>query len=96
MCAVAYDYKTGEILVCTSLPSLDVTKGYSGIADFETGTLISKVMYGTVPGSTQKVSTLLSAFQIMGRHKLFPKTRLTRKEGRRYDKNGIKELGETS
>lgn len=73
-CAVAYDYKTGEILVCTSLPSLDVTKGYSGIADFETGTLISKVMYGTVPGSTQKVSTLLSAFQIMGKDKLFSKS----------------------
>lgn len=73
-CAVAYDYTTGEILVCTSLPSLDVTKGYSGIADFETGTLISKVMYGTVPGSTQKVSTLLSAFQIMGRDKLFSKS----------------------
>lgn len=73
-CAVAYDYRTGEILVCTSLPSLDVTKGYSGIADFETGTLISKVMYGTVPGSTQKVSTMLSAFQIMGKDKLFAKS----------------------
>lgn len=73
-CAVAYDYKTGEILVCTSLPSFDVTKGYSDIENFETGTLISKVMYGTVPGSTQKVSTLLSAFQIMGKDKLFSKS----------------------
>ncbi|MDE5947018.1 MAG: ABC transporter permease [Oscillospiraceae bacterium] len=73
-CAVAYDYKTGEILVCTSLPSFDVTKGYADIENFETGTLISKVMYGTVPGSTQKVSTLLSAFQIMGKDKLFSKS----------------------
>lgn len=73
-CALAYDYKTGEILVCTSLPSLDVTKGYADIENFESGTLISKVMYGTVPGSTQKVSTLLSAFQIMGKDKLFSKS----------------------
>ena len=87
-CAVAYDYKTGEILVCTSLPSLDVTKGYSGIADFETGTLISKVMYGTVPGSTQKVSTLLSAFQIMGKDKLFSKSYTC--EGEYMNKGGNK------
>lgn len=73
-CTVAYDYKTGEILVCTSLPSLDVTKGYEGIADFETGTLISKTLYGTVPGSTQKVSTLAAALEVMGADTLFSKS----------------------
>lgn len=73
-CAVAYNYKTGELLVCTSLPSLDVTKGYANIADMESGTLISKAMSGTVPGSTQKVSTVISALEIMGRERLFSKS----------------------
>lgn len=72
-CAVAYNYKTGEILVCTSLPSLDVTKGYDGIEYFESGTLISKNMYRTVPGSTQKVSTVISALEIFGADRLFSK-----------------------
>jgi cell division protein FtsI/penicillin-binding protein 2 len=73
-CAVAYNYKTGEILVNVSLPSLDVTKGYDDIANFESGTLISKTLYGTVPGSTQKVSTLISALEILGADKLFAKS----------------------
>ncbi|MBQ8296243.1 MAG: ABC transporter permease [Ruminococcus sp.] len=73
-CAVAYDYKTGEILVCVSLPSLDVTEGYSNIANFESGTLISKNLYGTVPGSTQKVSTLIAALEVMGADTLFSKS----------------------
>jgi len=73
-CAVAYNYKTGEILVCTSLPSLDVTKGYANIDNFSDATLISKNMYGTVPGSTQKVSTVLSALEIMGADKLMSKS----------------------
>lgn len=73
-CAVAYDYKTGEILVSVSLPSLDVTKGYADIDNFETGTLISKTLYGTVPGSTQKVSTLIAALETMGADKLFAKS----------------------
>ncbi len=72
-CAVAYNYKTGELLVCTSLPNIDVTKGYDNIANFESGTLISKVMYGTVPGSTQKVSTVITALEIMGADRLFAK-----------------------
>ncbi|MBR6394347.1 MAG: ABC transporter permease [Ruminococcus sp.] len=72
-CAVAYNYKTGEILVCTSLPSLDVTKGYENIENFPPATLMSKNMYGTVPGSTQKVSTLIAAIEIMGQDKLFSK-----------------------
>ncbi len=73
-CAIAYDYKTGEILVCVSLPSLDVTNGYDDIDSFETGTLISKNLYGTVPGSTQKVSTLIAALEIMGNDELFAKS----------------------
>lgn len=73
-CAVAYNYKTGEILLCTSIPNIDVTKGYDNIDDFPSGTLISKAMYKTVPGSTQKVSTLISALEIMGADKLFAKS----------------------
>lgn len=73
-CTVAYDYKTGEILVCTSLPSFDITKGYENIADFETGTLMSKNFYKTVPGSTQKISTLIAALEVMGSDTLFSKS----------------------
>lgn len=73
-CAVAYDYKTGEILVCVSLPSLDVTQGYANIESFETGTLISKNLYGTVPGSTQKISTLIAAVEVMGADTLYSKS----------------------
>ncbi len=72
-CAVAYNYQTGEVLVCTSLPSIDVAKGYN-FDNMEPGTLLSKAMYGTVPGSTQKVSTVISALEIMGKEKLFSKT----------------------
>ncbi len=73
-CVSAYNYKTGEILVCTSLPSLDVTKGYDNIANFKPGTLMSKNLYKTVPGSTQKVSTVISALEIMGTSQLFSKS----------------------
>ena len=73
-CACAYNYKTGELLVCTSLPSLDVTRGYADIDSMESGTLMSKVMYGTDPVSTQKVSSVISALEIMGRERLFSKT----------------------
>ncbi len=73
-CAVAYDYITGEILVCVSLPSVDIAKGYANIAEFETGTLISKNLYGTVPGSTQKIPTLIAALETIGEEKLLDKT----------------------
>lgn len=73
-CAAAYNYKTGEMLVCTSLPSIDPTKGYGNIDSMESGTLISKAMYATVPGSTQKVSTVISALEIMGSDRLFSKS----------------------
>lgn len=73
-CAVAYNYKTGELLICTSLPSFDPAKGYANINEWESGTLISKAMCGTVPGSTQKVSTVVSAMEIMGIDKLYSKS----------------------
>ncbi|MBR4628126.1 MAG: ABC transporter permease [Ruminococcus sp.] len=73
-CAVAYNYITGEILVSTSLPSVDITKGYDDIDSFRSGTLLSKTLRRTVPGSTQKVSTVLSALEIMGADKLLAKS----------------------
>ena len=73
-CAVAYNYITGEILVCTSLPSIDVTKGYGNVDELESGTLMSKALYKTVPGSTQKIPTVISALEIMGYEKLFSKS----------------------
>lgn len=93
-CGVAYNYKTGEILLCTSIPNIDVTKGYDNIADLPSGTLISKAMYKTVPGSTQKVSTLISALEIMGADKLFSKTfdcwgSYTNKSGKNIDCHNI-------
>ncbi len=72
-CAVAYNYRTGELLVCTSLPNIDPTRGYAGIESMKSGTLMSKAMYRTVPGSTQKVSTVISAMEIMGQDLLFSK-----------------------
>ncbi len=72
-CAVAYNYMTGEILICVSRPSFDITQGYDNIAEFESGTLMCKNMYGTVPGSTQKVATLIAGLEIMGKDKLFDK-----------------------
>lgn len=73
-CVSAYNYKTGEMLVCTSLPSLDVTKGYDDIQNFKSGTLLSKNLRFTVPGSTQKVSTVISALEIMGSSTLYSKS----------------------
>ncbi|WP_297956016.1 penicillin-binding transpeptidase domain-containing protein [uncultured Ruminococcus sp.] len=73
-CVSAYNYKTGEMLVCASLPSLDVTKGYDNLPNFRSGTLLSKNLYGTVPGSTQKVSTVITALEIMGTTQLYSKS----------------------
>lgn len=73
-CITAYNYKTGELLVCTSLPNIDPRKGYADIDNMKSGTLMSKAMYGTVPGSTQKVSTLIAASEILGRDGLFAKS----------------------
>ncbi len=72
-CAAAYNYKTGELLVCTSLPNIDPAKGYANLENMRSGTLMQKAMYRTVPGSTQKVSTVISAMEIMGQSNLFSK-----------------------
>lgn len=98
-CAVAYNYKTGEMLVCTSLPSIDPAKGYGNIDSMESGTLISKAMYATVPGSTQKVSTVISALEIMGSDRLFSKSfnctgHYTNKSGNVIDCHNIYGHGE--
>ncbi len=62
-CAIAYNYKTGEILICVSKPNVDPLKGY---ADLEDGSLLCKAFYKTIPGSTQKISTLIAATETMG------------------------------
>lgn len=70
-CAIAYNYKTGEILVCVSKPSVDPLKGYSDLAE---GSLICKAFYEMVPGSTQKIATLISAAETMGTETLEQKS----------------------
>ena len=70
-CAIAYNYKTGEILVCVSRPSVDPITGY---ADLEDGSLLCKPFYKTVPGSTQKISTLTAGIETMGIDKLMSKS----------------------
>ena len=45
-CIAAYNYKTGEILVCTSLPNIDPRGGYVGIENMKSGTLMSKASWG--------------------------------------------------
>lgn len=70
-CAIAYNYKTGEIFVCVSRPNVDPLKGYD---DLEEGSLLCKAFYRTVPGSTQKVSTLIAAIETMGMDKLSEKS----------------------
>jgi len=62
-CAIAYNYKTGEILVCVSKPSVDPVIGYDDLAE---GSLLCKAFIKTVPGSTQKVSTLIAAVENYG------------------------------
>ena len=59
--AIAYNYKTGEILVCVSKPSVNILDNYANIAELPEGSLICKAFYGTVPGSTQKVITTAAA-----------------------------------
>lgn len=61
--AIAYNYKTGEILVCVSRPGLNPFGGYS---DLEEGSLLCKAFYKFTPGSTQKISTLIAARESMG------------------------------
>ncbi len=61
--AIAYNYKTGEILICVSKPGLNPFGGYT---DLEDGSMICKAFYKFTPGSTQKVATLVAAHEAMG------------------------------
>ncbi len=63
--AIAYNYKTGEILVCVSKPNVNILD-YGDVDSLPTGSLICKAFYGTPPGSTQKVSTLAAAIEELG------------------------------
>ncbi|MBP0973755.1 MAG: ABC transporter permease [Oscillospiraceae bacterium] len=65
-CAVAYNYKTGEIYVCLSKPSVNILNHYNDITNLKEGSLLCKVFYPTVPGSTQKISTTIAALESMG------------------------------
>lgn len=69
--AIAYNYITGEILICVSKPGLNPFGGYVGL---EEGSLLCKAFYKFTPGSTQKVSTLAVAHEMMGAELLSSKT----------------------
>ena len=64
--AVAYNWKTGEMLVCMSKPCVDPALGYDNIESMPSGSLLCKAFSPTVPGSTQKVSTLIAAYEQNG------------------------------
>ncbi len=63
---VAYNWKSGDLLVCMSKPCVDIALGYDKIEEMPKGSLLCKAFSPTVPGSTQKVSTLLAAYQYCG------------------------------
>ena len=73
-CAVAYNYMTGEIYVCFSKPSVNILDRYENIDMLEDGSLLCKVFYPTVPGSTQKIATTLAALEHMGYEELMSKS----------------------
>ncbi len=73
-CAIAYNYKTGEVLICTSRPNIDPISGYDDIENLPSGSLLCKAFSKTVPGSTQKVATLIAANEIMGNDTLMNKS----------------------
>jgi cell division protein FtsI/penicillin-binding protein 2 len=72
-CAVAYNYVTGEIYVCFSKPSINILNNYTDIEELKEGSMLCKVFYATVPGSTQKISTLAAALETMGYERLMQK-----------------------
>ncbi len=72
-CAVAYNYVTGEIYICLSKPSINILNNYTDIDTLENGSMLCKVFYKTVPGSTQKVSTMIAAIETVGYEKLMEK-----------------------
>lgn len=77
---IAYNYKTGEIYTCFSKPSVNILDGYDNIDSLEGGSLLCKAFYGTVPGSTQKISTVAAALETYGYDKLMTK---------KYDCSGV-------
>lgn len=72
-CAIAYNYITGEIYICLSKPSVNILNHYADIDSLENGSLLCSVFYPTVPGSTQKIATTISALEHMGYDKLMSK-----------------------
>lgn len=71
--AIAYNYKTGEILVCLSKPGVNILD-YSNIDSLEKGSLLCKAFYGTPPGSTQKIATTAAALESLGYDALMEKS----------------------
>lgn len=68
---IAYNYLTGEILVCVSKPSVNPMVGYENL---EEGSLLCKAFYKYVPGSTQKIATVIAALENLGVDKLYSKS----------------------
>lgn len=73
-CAVAYNYLTGEIYTCLSKPSVNILNHYENLDTLESGSLLCKVFYPTVPGSTQKISTSIAALESLGYDNLMQKS----------------------
>ena len=59
--AIAYNYETGEILVCVSKPNINILN-YGDVESLPSGSMICKAFNPVTPGSTQKVSTLAARF----------------------------------
>lgn len=78
--AIAYNYQTGEILICVSKPSVNILDNYANIAELPEGSLICKAFYETVPGSTQKIATTAAGLEALGYDELMTKS---------YDCDGI-------
>ena len=72
--AIAYNYLTGEILVCVSKPSVNILDNYSNISELPDGSLICKAFYETTPGSTQKIATTAAALETFGYDGLMSKS----------------------
>lgn len=77
--AIAYNYQTGEILICVSKPNINVLN-YGDVESLPTGSLICKAFNPVTPGSTQKVSTLAAAIEQMGYETV---------AGKRYSCSGV-------
>lgn len=62
---VAIDVKTGQVLVCGSYPTYDLSKifeDYNELLEAEDNPLYNRALFGTYPpGSTYKMSTLIAA-----------------------------------